>query len=127
MKGNNEMKVGSKLKVKYVKHNTAKGVAFTTFSVGEKVRNGNGWQYFNFMVWGEHVDLADGDTVFVTAIDSIGASEYNGKVTISVFGRVDVDKNIETQFEKPKPTQFVQDVAPTFTIDTSESDLPFDL
>ena len=81
------IKKGSRLKVKYVNHKDSKGTPFTTFSIGDKVKNGTGWQNYTFMVWGEHVKVIDGDKVEIDSIESIGANEYNGKVSITIFGK----------------------------------------
>ena len=77
--------------VKYVKTGTAKtGLPFTSFSIADKVKNGAAWKYYTVTIWGEELDLHDGDKVILTEITNIGSYFYNGKTVDTISARAKV-------------------------------------
>lgn len=87
------IKEGFKFKIKYIKHNVIKGQNITSFNIGDKIKGSasNGYQNYQFTVWGENIPLEETDKVVIKTIDAISASEYNGKIYIGISGTIDVE------------------------------------
>jgi antitoxin component YwqK of YwqJK toxin-antitoxin module len=86
--------------VKFVKIDfTKNGQKFTSFSVSDKVKNGKSYKYYKFTVWDEHLDLKDGDKVFITEISDVNSYFYNGKIYDCISGKVEISDGEEPQYE----------------------------
>lgn len=102
------MKVGYKYNVKYIKHSVVKGQDVTSFNIGDKIKDGQGYQNYQFTVWNANIPIQDTDKVIIKSIDEITAREYNGKIYLGIYGTVDIEPTQNTGYAPAQP-------APTFT------------
>lgn len=116
------MKIGYKYNVKYIKHAVVKGQPLTSFNVGDKIKDGQGFQNYTFTVWNQDLPINDTDKVIIKSIDEIVAREYNGKIYLGIYGTVDIESAQTTQ---AAPT-FAQPET-FFTAPTDEGSLPWEL
>jgi len=129
------IKAGSKFtyKVKYVSHKNLSDKTITTFSIGDKVKNGNG-QYKNYSctVWG-YVEMKDGDEVCIEEIIDLSSYQHtNGKIYDQMSVRASVIEKETQEFETEAPAPYTKKYeSPNpegfFQADDSELELPFDL
>ena len=116
---------------------------FTFFSCGEPVmenkkvvKDMNGKDVYTnvqYIVWGEAIEIRDGDKVFVTDITGVSASQYQGSLQFTVSCHIKVEHvefgvTNETEFIVPQSEIFKPVVENEFTSGTIDDvNLPFDL
>lgn len=89
-------------KVKFVKHKANDRGAFTTFSIGDKVKDSDPAQYQNYGVTVfDDLPINDGDEITITSIESISSRVYNGKVFTDLVVKVDTSKMVRPAHEEP--------------------------
>jgi hypothetical protein len=122
-----------KYRVNFVKHRRFEDKSITSFSIGTKIKHGEGYQNFSVTVW-DYLDISDGDSVLIDSIDSIEPNFYNGKVymNISVTCRVAEQQKQAFAEDAPPPVQQYKkpDTAPSQNqgfIDDPDIKPPFDV
>ena len=122
-----------KYRVKYVKHRRYQDGNITSFSIGDKIKDGDGYQNWQFTVW-DYVDLNDGDSINIKTIDTVQTTQYNGKNHMNMSGTVEVIQQQKQGFAEEEPPQVSSqykrpDTAPQQTgfIDDPDVKLPFDI
>ena len=123
-----------KYRVKYVKHRRYQDGNITSFSIGDKIKDGDGYQNWTITIW-DYVDIDDGDSVLIKSIDSVSAVLYNGKVYQNMTATVTVAEAQRQAFaeEAPPPVQQYkkpESAAPTQSqgfLDDPDAKIPFDV
>ncbi len=85
------IKVNSKYKtkVKYVKHKTSEHGPYTTFSIGDKIKNADPEHWINYTVTVfADVKIQDGGEVTGSSIDSISARAYEGRTFYDIVATI---------------------------------------
>ena len=121
-------------RVKYVKHRRYQDGNITSFSIGDKIKDGQGYQNWQVTIW-DYLDLNDGDSVTIDSIDSISAVEYNGKVYMNMSAHCTVSNQQKQAFaeDAPPPVQQYkkpESAAPTQSqgfLDDPDAKIPFDV
>ena len=124
------MKKNSEVFIKFVRTRETSAGVVTSFSVGEKVKDGEGYVNYNVTVWGSvGTALQDGDKVKIAEIESFQVRPYkdkNGNDRLSYDVTVKLSGDSEEPAKAPSKTEPNNQPAfvPPADDDTS---LPFDL
>lgn len=125
------IQVGYKYKVNYVEHKTtSNGKPFTVFSIGDKIKNGNGgYQNYKATVWNESLDIINGDSVKITKIVNISSYQGKDKAFQNLTLEVDLTDGEFTSFNKDTDKINVSNQSDDemFIVPGDDEKLPFDL
>jgi hypothetical protein len=92
----------------------------TSIEFGKKVKDSEPVLYENYklIMWNELLDVKEGDKITFKSIDSVGLSQYNGRISINVSAKISVQKADAPQYAVEE--NFV-------TMEDDDCTLPFDV